>query len=59
MTETEAIIRVARALECISIILAFINSALWLILFCKRTYSHTDGIKEAIKELINIIRSRR
>lgn len=59
MAETEVMIRIARALESIGIILAFINAALWLILFCKRSYSYTDGIKEAIKELTNIIKSRR
>ena len=59
MTETEAIMKIASELRGIQLILAFINMALWLILFCKRCYSYTDGIKDAIKELTNLIRSRR
>ena len=59
MTEIEAIMKIASELKSIHIMLMFINTALWLILFCKRTYNHTDGIKEAIKELTDIIRSRR
>lgn len=59
MTETEAIIRIASALESIRILFVFINVALWLILLCKRCYSYTDEIKDAIEELTSLIRSRR
>lgn len=59
MTETEAIIRIASALESIRTLFVFINVALWLILLCKRCYSYTDEIKDAIKELTSLIRSRR
>lgn len=59
MIETEAIVKIASELRSIRIMLAFINMALWLILFCKRCYSHTDGIKDAIKELTSLIRLRR
>ncbi len=59
MTEINSIMKIATELKSIHIMLMFINTALWLILFCKRTYSRTDGIKEAIKELTDIIRSRR
>ena len=59
MTEVDAIIKIVTELKSIHIMLMFINTALWLILFCKRTYSRTDEIKEAIKELTDIIRSRR
>lgn len=59
MTETEAIISIASTLNHIYGILVFINMALWLILFCKRSYSNTNEIKDAIKELTNHLRSRR
>ena len=62
MTETEAIMEIVRELRTIHIMLvmlAFINSTLWIILVCKRCYSDTDGIKDAIKELISLIKSRR
>ena len=59
MAETEAIIRIAIELKNIRFLLIFISMALWFILFFKRGYSHTDGIKDAIKELTNLIRSRR
>ena len=59
MTETEAIIEIASQLKNIRVLLAFINLALWCILLCKRSYSYTDGIKDAIKELTSLIRSRR
>lgn len=59
MTEIEAIVKIASELKNIRQTLGFINVALWLILICKRCYSHTDGIKDAIKELISLIRSRR
>ena len=59
MTETEAIMEIASKLRDIRFLLAFINAALWCSLFFKRNYSYTDGIKEAIKELTNLIRSRR
>lgn len=59
MTETEAIMKIVSELQDIRIMLAFINSSLLLILFCKRCYSDTNGIKDAIKELISLIRSRR
>ena len=59
MTETEAIVRIASELQNIRIILLFINTTLWLILCFKRCYSHTDEIKDAIKELTSLIKSRR
>ena len=59
MTETEAIMKIVSELHDIRIMLAFINSSLLLILFCKRCYSNTDGIKDAIKELISLIKLRR
>lgn len=59
MTETEAIMAIANELQNIRIMLALIVAALLLILFCKRSYSYTDGIKDAIKELTNLIRSKR
>jgi hypothetical protein len=59
MTETEAIIKIANELENIRTILGFICTALWLILLYKRCYSYTDGIKDAIKELTDFIKSRR
>ena len=59
MTEAEAIVRVANELRNIHTALLFINMTLWLILFCKRCYSYTDGIKDAIKELTSLIRTRR
>lgn len=59
MTETEAIMEIASELRNIRIILALIYMALLFIMFCKRCYSYTDGIKDAIKELTNLIRSRR
>lgn len=59
MTETEAIIEIVSELRNMRGTLGFINVALWLILFCKRCHSETDGIKDAIKELISLIRSRR
>ena len=59
MTETEAIVRIASELENIRTILLFINMALWLILCCKRFYSNTDGIKDAIERLASHIKSRR
>lgn len=59
MTETEAIIKIASELEKICTLLGFINVALWLILLYKRCYSYTDGIKDAIKELTDFIKSRR
>lgn len=59
MTETEAILKIASELRDIRFLLASINIALWCILFFKRSYSYTDGIKDAIKELTSLIRSRR
>lgn len=59
MTETEAIVRIASELRNIRTALLFINMTLWLILFCKRCYSHTDEIKDAIKELASLIRTRK
>lgn len=59
MTETEAIMAIANELQNIRIMLALIVAVLLLILFCKRSYSYTDGIKDAIKELTNLIRSKR
>ena len=59
MTETEAIVRIAVELQNIRTILSLINMALWFILCCKRFYSHTDGIKDAIERLASLIRSRR
>lgn len=59
MTETEAIMNIASELQNIRVMLAFIVMVLLLILFCKRCYSYTDGIKDAIKELTSLIRSRR
>jgi hypothetical protein len=59
MAETEAILKIASELKGICFLLALINAALWFILFCKRGYSYTDGIKDAIKELTSLIKSRR
>lgn len=59
MTETEAILKIASELRDIRFLLALINVALWFILFFKRGYSYTDGIKDAIKELTSLIKSRR
>ena len=58
MTETEAIVRIVSELHGIRFALLSINIVLWFILG-KRCYSHTDGIEDAIKELIRLIRSRR
>lgn len=59
MTETEAIMEIVSELREMRILFALINAALWCMLFFKRNYSYTDGIKDAIKELTNLIRSRR
>lgn len=59
MTETEAIMKIASELENIRISLSCINATLLFILFFKRCYSYTDEIKDAIKELISLIKSRR
>ena len=59
MTEAEAIVRIASELRNIHIMLGFIYMALLFILLCKRCYSYTDGIKDAIKELTSLIKSRR
>lgn len=59
MTEAEALVKIANELFQIRILLSSIDLVLMLMLFFKRNYSRTDGIKEAIKELTNIIRSRR
>jgi len=59
MTEIEALTKIASQLENIRYILALINVALWCMLLCKRNYSYTDGIKDAIEELTRLIRSRR
>ena len=59
MTETEAILKIASELRDIRFLLAFINAALWCSLLFKRNYSYTDGIKDAIKELTHLIKSRR
>ena len=57
MTETEAILKIASELGGICFLLALINAALWFILFFKKC--RTDDIKDAIKELTSIIKSRR
>ena len=59
MTETEAILKIASELSDIRFFLGLINLALWCIFLFKRGYSYTDGIKDAIKELTSLIRSRR
>ena len=48
MAEIEVLTKIANELSDIHFILALINIALWLILVCKRNYSYTDGIKDAI-----------
>jgi len=58
MSETEAIISIAKELKNMRHLLELINFALWLFLFFKRNYSYTDGIKDAIKELTSLIRSK-
>lgn len=58
MTETDAILEIVSELQNIRVMLAFIVMVLLLILFCKRSYSYTDGIKDAIKELTSLIKSR-
>ena len=59
MTEAEAIVRIASELKNIRIMLSLIYMVLLFILLCKRCYSYTDGIKDAIKELASLIRTRR
>lgn len=59
MTEIDALMEIVSELREMRLLFALINLALWLMLFCKRNYSYTDGIKDAIKELTNLIRSRR
>ncbi len=59
MTEIEALTEIVNTLSSIRILLAFINIALWCMLLCKRNYSDTDGIENAIKNLTDLIRSRR
>ena len=59
MTEIEALTKIVSELREIRFIFALINVALWCMLLCKRNYSYTDGIENAIEELTRLIRSRR